>query len=97
MFRKCWCHPVSPDTAKINPGGFIDKFSNILFKFSDTETKCMEEQIKNLKNVNAIALFRIGTRILKVGSPVLRLNNCDGNVRDLDLGVAVSVWHLLVI
>ena len=59
---------VSTDTSKINP-----PVSEKDFTFSKTDTKCIEDHIKNLKNCKATGLDGIGTRILKAGAPVFSI------------------------
>ena len=58
----------STDTSKVNP-----PVSEKLFDFSKTNTKCVHDHIKDLKNCKATGLDGIGSRILKAGAPVLSI------------------------
>ena len=55
-------------TSKVNP-----PVSEKLFNFSKTNTKCVQDHIKDLKNGKATGLDGIGSRILKAGAPVLSI------------------------
>ena len=59
---------VSTDTSKVNP-----PVSEKFFNFSKTNTKCVQDHIKDLKNGKATGLDGIGSRILKAGAPVLSI------------------------
>ena len=79
----------SSDTTKINP-----PVSDNLFKFSVIETKCVEDQIKNLKNGKATGLDGIGTRIHKAGSPVLSIYLAQIFNQSLNIGYVPKCWKI---
>ena len=79
----------STDTSKVNP-----PVSDKLFNFSKTNTKCVQDHIKDLKNGKATGLDGIGSRILKAGAPVLsiylsKIFNCS-----LATGYVPKCWKM---
>ena len=79
----------STDTSKVNP-----PVSEKLFNFSKTNTKCVQDHIKYLKNGKATGLDGIGSRILKAGAPVLsiylsKIFNCS-----LATGYVPKCWKI---
>ena len=79
----------STDTSKVNP-----PVSEKLFNFSKTNTKCVQDHIKDLKNGKATGLDGIGSRILKAGAPVLsiylsKIFNCS-----LATGYVPKCWKM---
>ena len=79
----------STDTSKVNP-----PVSEKLFNFSKTNTKCVQDHIKDLKNGKATGLDGIGSRILKAGAPVLsiylsKIFNCS-----LATGYVPKCWKI---
>ena len=79
----------STDTSKVNP-----PVSEKLFNFSKTNTKCVQDHIKDLKNGKATGLDGIGSRILKAGAPVLsiylsKIFNCS-----LATGYVPKYWKM---
>ena len=79
----------STDTSKVNP-----PVSEKLFNFSKTNTKCVQDHIKYLKNGKATGLDGIGSRILKAGAPVLsiylsKIFNCS-----LATGYVPKCWKM---
>ena len=79
----------STDTSKVNP-----PVSEKLFNFSKTNTKCVQDHLKYLKNGKATGLDGIGSRILKAGAPVLsiylsKIFNCS-----LATGYVPKCWKI---